>query len=92
MGIRNCCEGRTAREAAGRVTSRSIMGSKSNNLPRMLLKSEISAKVENIPRFVPLTHKGQGTAKLRRQQKTQLLQTSKGKTILIKQKKGADTH
>ena len=92
MGIRECCDGRAARKPAGRVTSRSIMRNKSNNLPGMLLKSEISAKVEKIPISVPLTHKGQGTAKVRRQQTTQLLQTSKGKTILIKQKRGADMH
>lgn len=91
MGIRDCCDGRAARKPASRVTRRSIMGNTSNNVPRMLIKSEISAKVEKkIPLLVPLTHKGQGTAKVRRQQKTQLLQTSKEKQYLLS-KKGEQT-
>lgn len=52
------------------------MGNKSNNLSRMLLKSEMSAKEQKIPFFVLLTHEGQGIAEVRRQQKAQLLQTS----------------
>lgn len=61
---------RQLKKPEGRIASRSIMGNESNNLPRMLLKHEISAKMEKIPLFVPLTCKGQGAVKVRKQQKT----------------------
>lgn len=67
-------------------------GNKSNNLLRMLLRSEIYAKgKKKNSLFVPQMHKAQEIAEVRRQQKTRRLQPSKGKTRLIKQKKRTHT-
>jgi len=89
VGIGDCCDGKAVGKPAGRVTIRSI---RVITAIICLGCSEISVKVEKIPLFVPLKHNGQGTAKVRRQQKNPTLQTSKGKPILIQQKRGADTH